>query len=341
MGIWDTDEDGVTTMKEFTKSEPYGDEILFYHADGLVLRFDPANYVWRIDRYPTEHEYDLVVVKDGQELYYYAPGVTYGTLIGLEHRQEDKFYFDAELLELPEEFKIPSMDAIIEDLSECLADMNTGGQGPPSYEMCIAAGCSPVLAQRVSTTGEMPDELWRKLKSIIIDRRSTVMRNRILSFNKNNHMLRAWVKKHGILDLYIEFDSYYPSYRVDLSVDYDTMSQAGRYKFTCWTDDGIQEGYGTAVQEDTGYDWDPFSRVYRKMVELPNSPGEYTYMETERPGYYVRFPLNADSAIRKLHLEFEPIAYEWNYISRLNHVYVRHDSDSLQFRDHKWPINLV
>jgi len=342
MGLWSDDDKSTTDYQEAVKSEPYGDEILFYHADGLVLRFDPYNYVWRIDRYPTEHDYDMVVVKDGEELYYYAPGHTYGTLIGLQHRQEDKFYFDAELLEIPEETEIPVFDAIIEDMSGCLSSMNAGNKGPPPYDMCIAAGCNPILAERVSSTGEMPSALWSTLKKIAADRRSTVMRNRILSFNKNNHMMRAWVKKHGTLDLWMEFDSYYPAYQVDLSVDYDTMhDQAGKYNFTCWTDEGVQTGTGTAVQEDTGYDWDPFARTYRKMVELPGSPGEYTYIETERPGYYVRFPLPPTSAIRKLHLEFEPTAYEWNYISRLNHVYVRHDSDSLLFEDDDGPIQVV
>ena len=341
MGIWETDKEGVTTMSEFTKSEPYGDEILFYHANGLVLRFDPTNYVWRIDRYPDNTTgKDLVVVKDGEELYYYAPGYTHGTLIGLRHKQEDKFYFDAELLEVPEDMKMPAMDAIIEDIDGCLGSMSDSGESP-SYDDCISVGCSPTLATRVSTTGEMPLELWKKLKGIIADRRSTVMRNRILSFNKNNHMLRAWVKKHGVLDLYMEFDSYYPSGQIDISVDYDTMAQAGQYKFTCWTSTGIQEGIGTMVQEDTGYDWDPFSRIYKKMVELPGSPGDYTYIETERPAYYIRFPLDSNSAIRKLHLEFEPIAHEWNYISRLNHVYVKHDSDSLIFKDDMGPIDVV
>ena len=292
-------------------------EILFFDSRGMILRFDPFNYVWYIDRYPdSSGSEDLVSVKDGDEIYYYEPGETYGRFYHLEYRQEDKFYFDAELLEHMDEFEIPVLDAIMESIK------------------------SSKQADIVLSTREELDEPkldWDAMKRFIAKRRSSVIHNRILAFNKNNHLLRAWTRKQGKLDIYLELDSFYETTNIDLSVDYDTMiEQPERYKFTCWTDSGVQAGVGTPVQIDTGYDWDPFARTYRKMVPLPNSPGEYTYIESERPGYYVRFPVNA--AVRRLHLEFEPQAQVWNYISRLNHIYIRHISASLDFVDDSGPI---
>ena len=309
------------------------DEILFFDSRGMVLRFNPYSYVWYIDRYPNDTKNsqqsatltEYVTVKDGAELYYYEPGSQHGTFYHLDYRQEDKFYFDAELLEPIDEFECPVFDAIIKEMEE-LESMTPSDSGSTDDTTMPIAGPASELGEK-----------WELMKKYIAKRRSTVIHNRVLAFNKNNHLLRAWTRKQGTLDIYLEFDSYYETTNIDLSVDYDTMiEQPDRYKFTCWTNTGILEGTGTPVQEDTGYDWDPFARTYRKLVPLPNNPSEYTYIESERPGYYVRFPVN--TSVRRLHIEFEPKAQVWNYISRLNHVYVRHTSDSLNFVDDNGPI---
>ncbi len=347
MGLWtitldDNDKEVIST--DLIHSEPYEGNILFYGSDGVVVRFDPYNYVWRIDRYGTDLDLEnsRSVVKDGAELYYYNPGHTYGTLFGLEHKQEDKFYFDAELLEEPDDVKIPIFDALIADLDERIEDLKENQDDYVSYDDCIEAGCSANLALKISQTGVGPQDIWDGLKRLMSGRRTIIKRNRILAFNANNHLMRAWVKKHGQLDLIMDFDSYYASTQIDLSVDYDTMNdQAGQYTFTAWTDSGLQTGVGNMVQVDTGYDWDPFARIYVKQVELPSSPGNYTSVESERPGYYVRFPLAADSAVTKIRIQFNPLAQESNYISRLNHVYVVHESSALSFEGDDGAISVV
>lgn len=325
-----------TAYSTFIKSTVYKGDILFYNPEGLVTRFDPVNFVWNIDRYPDSASSDLRVVKDGSELYYYEPGAVYGTLLGLEHKQEDKFYFDAELLERSGNLDIPTFDALIDDMVSCALAM---ALGKPNYSTWLSVGFTEVVAALASNLGIYPSELWSDMKTLVDARRSIVRRNRILAFSKNNHMMRAWAKKHGQLDIFLEFSSYYPATSVSLSVDYDTMNeQADLYKFTCWTSTGIQQGYGTASQIDTGYDWDPFSRVYRKLVSIGDT---YTYIETERPQYLVRFPLESDSSINRLRLEFTPAAREYNYISRLNHIAVEHDSSSLTMSDDSGPLTVI
>lgn len=341
-GLWSKATYDPSKKPEYTRSMPYRDGILFFNTKGLVVRFDPLNYMWRIDKYGSEPIYNTVVVKDGEELYYYAPGYTFGNMYGLTHLQRDKFYFDAELMEKDKDINIPVFDAIIAGMSACLSKMMENQEGFPSYNMCIAAGCSPNLAEKISTSGGSPSELWDSIKALISSRRSTVKRNRILSFNRNNHLMRAWTKKHGSLDLFFEFDSYYTADKIDISVDYDTMNdQASRYNFTCWTSAGIVSGTGSPVQTETDYDWDPFSRIYRKQVELAGPPIQTTYVESERPGYLVRFNLPPSSSLNKMRVQFEPVARESNYISRVNHIYVNHVSNSIGFTSDDGPISIV
>jgi len=318
--------------EEQVKSKPYNQEILFYNGLGLIIRFDPYNFVWRIDRYPDTADTfnEASVVKDGLELYYFKPGETYGRLYGLVHRQEDKFYFDSELLEKPEEFESPVFDAIISNMTGLIA-ASMGSIIPPE--------ANQNLIDLMEYTELSPSDIWSNLKNTLSRGRATVRRNRIIAFNKNNHMMRSWTKKHGSLDLSLSFDSYYPSNMVDVSVDYDTMDQFARFSFTCITDSGILSGVGYKSQEDTGYDWDPFARNYRKQISIGN--GDYSYIESERPGYYVRFDLPANTSIRALRLQFEPKAEEWNYISRINHVYVRHLTDNLVLSDDQGALSVV
>jgi hypothetical protein len=141
--------------------------------------------------------------------------------------------------------------------------------------------------------------------------------------------MRAWTRKHAELDLHFVFDNYYRINRVDISVDYDTMAQADKFKVDVLTNVGWKSLQTQHSQEARGWDWSPSNRVYRKQVLLTDG---YTYMEDTRPGYYIRAAGNG-LYIKGARIRFFPKAEEWNYIARINHIYLVSDDSNMIFSD--------
>lgn len=363
----DLEDIGIVGNEEEIRSDSWGDnEVICYRSDGGVYRYDKDGMLWRVDRLPrregggkpflpTEPSTDdlvelltsgkgptpetsthanweyTTVVRDDMELYYYTPGTTSGVYYHLLYKQADKFYFDAELLEPV--ISMPVFEALVglESVHAMMKEM-PGYQDGFGKEM--KAGPTEDLGEILAGMGG--DDLVgldvEKMKSYLMRNRSVVKRDRILTFNRNNHLMRAWVKKYGEFDVRLDFDAFFVVTRVDISVDYDTMAQASRFTVEMLNDEGTWvTDTSVQAQLDTGFDWDPFARKYRKQQILPS--GEYTYIETTRPEYYIRTTAPADSKIRAVRVRFQPKPEAWNYIARINHIFVVSEEGGLEMRD--------
>jgi hypothetical protein len=342
-------------------------EIICYRADGGVYRYDQNGMIWRIDRLPrrktgskgepflpdapsvtdiikllttgksptpntkTHKEWEYTTVaRDGGELYYYTPGTTSGIYYNLLYKQADKFYFDAELLETV--MSLPVYETLAEKTSvESMMSEMAGYQADFGK-----------IVRNAEFKSEEPDPIGldiKKMKAYLARNRSVIKRDRILTFNRNNHLMRAWVKKYGEFDVRFDFDSYFTVSRVDISVDYDTMVQADRFIVEILTDEGWIIDRGTAIAVDEGYDWDPFSRKYRKMMIMAS--GDYTYIETTRPGYFIRVILPSDSFVRAVRVKFSPKPEIWNYIARINHIFIMSEEGTLDLRDESGSLSIM
>ncbi len=292
----------------------YNGDLLFYNSEGGVYRFNTTNYVWLVDRMPRNWNYNTVV-RDGDEMYYFEPGTTSGVWYSILQCQSDKFYFDSELLE--KEIDLPLLKAML------------ASPEPPNP-----------LASLMSSLG--PDLKTLNVQSVadfISGKRATVKRNRVLAFNRNNHLMRAWSRKQGELDLSFEFGKYYPCSRIDISVDYDTMAQSGRFIVDAMTANGLISDTLIPVMEESGYDWDPFGMRYIKQINLPD--GTPTNVTSVRPPYYVRMNLPADTSLRNVRVRFSPEAMEYNYIARVNHIGIVSPSSNLNLEDGNGPLSVL
>jgi len=69
--------------------------------------------------------------------------------------------------------------------------------------------------------------------------------------------------------------------------------------------------------------------------------GDYTYIETTRPDYFIRTMVPANYTVRAVRVKFLPKPEIWNYIARINHIFIVSKEGSLELRDESGSLSVM
>ena len=155
---------------------------------------------------------------------------------------------------------------------------------------------------------------------------STVKRKRLYVINKLGHVMYAWTRIKGKLDLEISLPNFYRADELRIYCDYHCYEHPEMFQVKVRYFDGWKDlGTGTSVVNDQDWSWDTeYYRRYKKLVGT-------NWIYSDCPPNFVKYTLQ--KPVDRIRIVGKAPYSISNYIAHLNDIRLLNTAPKLEFTD--------
>ena len=179
---------------------------------------------------------------------------------------------------------------------------------------------------------------------------AVIKRKRLYVQNHLGHVLYAWVRIDGKLDVQYSMEDFYDAQEIRLYTDYKGLDQKDNFNVDVYS---LKKGWVsipnanfTTYNNEPYWGWDgEYTRRYAD--EFLADDGTLTQKYSKCPDVYIKIPITAQTSnepISRVRVRFKPDVSEQNYIVRLNKVEAIDNDDEIEVHDsttNDTPISMI